>query len=85
MGGVAKIEVWKKLVFQTPLEDRRSSEIRTKVLEMKIQVIGSKSSKTPRGYAQRGGFSLLRKSAALAAGLHSARRVADFLKWDAKI
>ena len=27
---------------------------------MKIQVIGSKSSKTPRGYAQRGGFQRLR-------------------------
>ena len=34
-----------------------------------------------KGY---GGFSLLRKSAALAAGLHSARRVADFSKWGAK-
>ena len=31
--GVAKIEVWKKLVFHTPLKDQRSSEIRTKVLE----------------------------------------------------
>ena len=31
--GVAKIEVSKNLVFQTPLEDQRSSEIRTKVLE----------------------------------------------------
>ena len=36
---------------------------------------------TRKGY---GGFSLLRKSAALAAGLHSARRVADFSKWGAK-
>ena len=36
---------------------------------------------TRKGY---GGFSLLRKSAALAAGLHSARRGADFLKWGAK-
>ena len=33
LGGVAKIEVSKNLVFQTPLEDQRSSEIRTKVLE----------------------------------------------------
>ena len=33
LGGVAKIEVSKNLVLQTPLEDRRSSEIRTKVLE----------------------------------------------------
>ena len=33
LGGVAKVEVSKNLVFQTPLEDQRSSEIRTKVLE----------------------------------------------------